>query len=195
MPGYDIVGADEIIGDDYLDGDDYAYDVEALLGAPWGPLGRMRKGGLSRMVRPSHRATASRSLQQQALARAAGATTVRAERPSEARQLFLGFESLAIAAAASADVTARPQILFRPTRLVVPAAVAPNFTIDDIKVGNKSQSVAAGSVPAEAFAQTAFNTPLKLDTCQISMDLILEVTNISAANADFRATMFGDAVY
>ena len=124
-----------------------------------------------------------------------GSVLVREEGYSEGRTLVIGFEFLAIAAGASATVTQRPQVLFRPQRVVVPSAVAPNFTITDIKVGNKSQLVSSGPVPAEAFAQTSFGVQMKMDTCQVSMDLIIEVTNISGAPDDFRAAIYGSAAY
>lgn len=190
----EIIGYDEIVGDDYLDdddmdvsGDDYD-DIEALLGAVPGHRRRKRVG------RRGH-ALARARLTAAAVKAAQGSAMVREERPSEARNLVIGFQFLAVPAGATVTVTTRPQVLFRPTRLVVPSAVAPSFTIDDIKVGNRSQFVAAGPVPAESFSQTAFSTPLKIDTAQISMDLIVQATNISAAPADFRASMFGDAVY
>jgi hypothetical protein len=177
----EIVGADEIIGDDYLD--DYSVGATP------------RGGNLSQAL--AARAGGYRQARAAAAGAMAGgaATVVRTERPTESRELVIGLSSLAVAAAATATVTTRPQVLFRPTRLVVGSAFAPSFTIDDIKVGNKSQLIASGSIPAEAFAQTAFNTPMRMDTCQISMDLIVEATNVSAAAADFRAAMFGNAVY
>jgi hypothetical protein len=188
MPPLEIVGADEIIGDDYLEdevGDNLVGDddeIEALLGGP-----QRRTAGRSRYARARVAAAVAKA--------AAGATVVRAERPTESRQLPIGFVSLAVAAGATVTVTTRPQILFRPTRLVIPSLTAPFFTIDDVKVGNKSQLIASGSIPAESFSQTAFNTPFKMDTCQISMDLIVETTNVDVAPHDFRATMFGDVVF
>lgn len=185
MPPLEIIGADEIVGEDLLDdyiGDDDDDDIDALLGAA------PRRGNRRAMFNRAR-------IQAAAVHAARGAAAVRTERPTEARELPIGFFFPAVAAGATETVTTRPQVLFRPTRLVVPSAVAPSFSIEDIKVGNKSQFIAAGPVPAEAFAQTAFNTPLKCDTCQISMDLIVEVENVSVAPADFRAVMFGNAVY
>lgn len=179
----EIVGADELVGSDYLVDD----DLEAMLGSPF-------PRGLQAYQRRSPGLTALR--QQLAAAKAAqNATLVRDERPTESREMVIGFESLAVAAAATANVTTRPQVLFRPTRLVIPDTIGVNFTVQDVKVGNKSQLVSSGAIPAIAFSQTAFNTPLKMDTCQISMDLIIEVTNITAGPEDFRAAMFGNAVY
>lgn len=173
----EIIGADEFdVGGDVGDDDDYevgADDLEGLLGG--GPRRRRggRGGGRGGGRNPYARESGSR----------------------DARSLLIGFQSLAIPIGGSVVVEARPQMLFRPVRLVIGALVAPSFAIDDIKIGNRSQFIAAGSVPAEAFAQNAVHTPLKMDTCQISMSIILQVHNVSAAIADFRAAMFGDAVY
>jgi hypothetical protein len=116
-------------------------------------------------------------------------------RSPDSRELLIGFVSLAVPGGSSVVVSARPQVLFRPTRLVIPSALAPSFSLDDIKIGNRSQLIAAGPVPGEAFSSTAVNTPLRMDTCQVSMEIILQCANITAGAIDFRAAMFGDAVY
>lgn len=197
MPAYEIVGADEIIGEEYDDDeligeyeDDYD-DVEALLGAlpRRGRKGRRRRRPGRRYVSPYSRARTVAA----AVKQVEGSTMVRQAAPTKSRALVIGFVSTGIAAAASATVTQRPQVLFRPQRVVVAGSLAPSFTVDDIRVGNKSQFISAGAVPAEAFSQTSFGVEMKMDTCQISMDLIIVVTNISAAAADFRASMYGEA--
>ena len=107
----------------------------------------------------------------------------------------MGFDSVAtIAAGASATLTQRPQIIFRPERIVVPAAVAAFFQINDVRVGKNSQLVSAGAIPAATFAETAFGVRLKMDTVQISQDLILQVTNIDVAARRFLAAMIGESV-
>ena len=88
----------------------------------------------------------------------------------------------------------RSQIVFRPERIVVPAAVAAFFQITDVKVGKNSQFVSSGAVPAATFAETAFGVRLKMDTCQISQDLIIDVTNIDVAAHRFFAAMIGESV-
>lgn len=200
MANYEIVGAEEIIGEDELDYEDDYEDVDALLGQLPRPTRRvMARRGIAAARRPilARRGYATPYQRARTVAAAVkqveGSTLVRQSAPTKSRNLVIGFVQTAIAAAASATVTQRPQVLFRPQRVVVPASLAPNFTIDDIKVGNKSQLISAGAVPAEAFAQTSFGVEMKMDTCQISMDLILEVTNISAAASDFRASVYGEA--
>ena len=107
----------------------------------------------------------------------------------------LGFDSeVDIPALGSAIITANPQTLFRAKRLSVPGSIASDFTIDDIKVGNRSMLPAVGSIPAETFSNLSVGVRLKLTTAQVTMQISLSVTNISGAPTRFRATMIGDAV-
>jgi hypothetical protein len=174
----EIVGAEDL--DDGTEiGDD---DIEGMLGAyPQRRGGRGGGGGGMAMMRRPSQGFGRPQMQQR------GA--------SDSRELIVGFVYLQVAGGSSQVVTARPQVLFRPKRLLVPAAIASFFSIDDIKIGNRSQFVAAGPVPAEAFAPSAFGAALRMDTCQVSMEIILQVSNLSLAATDFRAAMFGDAVY
>lgn len=116
--------------------------------------------------------------------------------PRDARLFPLPFTQLAIAASASAVVTSRPQVLFRPQRLVIAsAAVQTNFVITDIRVGKDSQFVQAGELEASTFAPNAVGVMLTFDTCTQGCDVSLAVRNLDgAAPHDFRATFFGAAV-
>jgi hypothetical protein len=118
---------------------------------------------------------------------------VRDQPPTKARRLVLPMTSTGVVTAGtSATITARPQtIAFKPIRITIPATIGPDFTIEDIKVGNKSQLAQSGSLPAEAFVQTAFGVEMDMDTVQTSQDFVLQVTNISGANRTFRAAIFG----
>lgn len=115
--------------------------------------------------------------------------------PTKARRQFLGMESTGtVAAAASATITSRPQsFAFKPERLFVPATIGPDFVITDIKVGNVSQLVQSGNLPAEAFSQTSFGIEMDFDTVQTSQDFIVQVTNISGGARTFRALVLGRA--
>jgi hypothetical protein len=123
---------------------------------------------------------------------AANASIVRPDPPTNSRRFPLGFESTApIAAGASATITARPQVLFKGQRLVIPSDIAGNFTIDDLKVGKDSQFVADGSIPGRVLQENATMVEFDLDTAQISQDITLNVTNIGGAPATFRAALWG----
>jgi len=114
---------------------------------------------------------------------------------SKAREYVLGFDSVAtVAAAATAIITNRPQVVFRPDRIVVPASISPSFLINDFKVGKNSQFAAASAVPAEIFSQNAFGVRLKMDTANPAVDVVINVTNISAGALRFLAAVIGPAV-
>ena len=183
MP-YDLIGGDYVdIGDEVdLVGADYsmvgADDLQSLLAAASGARANPRMAQFARAKL------------------AANQTLVRSQSYEKTREYPIGFDSgtTLIAAGAQASITVRPQIPFRGERLVVPSDIAGSFTIDDIRVGKNSQFVATGSVPARTFQETGVGVRLSLDTCQVSMDLVLVATNISLASARFRATMIGRAV-
>lgn len=180
MP-YDLISGDELISGDTLSlsGD----DVESLLSGVE-LVGARRHGGSRR----------NNTMREAAAIKQANAgLIVRDQTPTKARRLVIGVNSTGtVAAGASATITGRPQsIAFKPQRVVVPATLAPDFTIDDIKVGNKSQLVQSGSLAAEAFVQTSFGVEMDMDTVQTSQDLVFAVTNISGAARTFRAVVFG----
>lgn len=123
------------------------------------------------------------------------AALVRQRGFAKSREYPLGFSSVGtIAAAASSTVTAQPQTLFRPKRLVIPSSIAGSFTIQDIKVGNTSQLVASGSLPAALYSELAVGTLQRFDTASPGIIISLAVTNTSAGALAFVAAMIGDSV-
>ena len=176
---YDV-GDEELVGDFMEIGDD-AEEMLALAGA---------------VRRPARRGAAPQRRQLSAvramLARNKALLSTRG--PTKARTYAMGFQSLAIAAGGTVNIIERPQVPFRPERLIVPSTFAPFFVINDIKVGKNSQFANSTPVPAVMFQEDATNTPLGLDTAQVSQDVALIVQNISGAPADFRAGIIGPAV-
>lgn len=55
----------------------------------------------------------------------------------------------------SAQISARPQIPFTPTHLLVSRSCAAAFVVNDIRVGQRSELVSSGEVPADIFAVDA----------------------------------------
>lgn len=99
-----------------------------------------------------------------------------------------------VAAGASQVCSTQPQALaFRPARIMVPASIAPDFTIDSIFCGIKPQFVATGSISAETFTQDARGCDMIMDVVTTSQNFTLNVTNQSGAARQFRATVFGDS--
>lgn len=113
----------------------------------------------------------------------------------KARQQPIGFTGTALAAGSSETLTVTPQTLFRGRRLIVSSAIAANFTITDIKVGNQSQMASSGALPADAFLPTTTGEDnLTMDTCNPGIQISISVTNISGGASTFRAALFGNSV-
>jgi len=119
---------------------------------------------------------------------------VRSRGPRALRQYPLGFSKAAVAPSATVQVISRPQVTFRPQRIVIPASVASNFSIADVRIGKNSQLVSSDELPAELFLPDAVNVLLALDTANIGQDVELTVRNLDASNSqDFRGAMIGTA--
>ena len=190
--GDDLVGddlGDDLLGDVDIVGDDIVGDY--LVGAPTKRKVKRRVPNLQAL----QRVKSARLLKRAMLARRLkSAKMVHTRGPTKSRIQSIGFTRAAVPANATVEITARPQVLFRGTRLLVGSSIAQGFVIDDIKVGRNSQFVATGAQPAEAFKDTATGENVSLDTCRPGVDLTLIVTNITGASQDFRASLFGDAV-
>lgn len=180
MSSYELVGAEEVMfGSDELDEVLGAYD---LIGA--------RRAAAARGRGPSPMRRMAPAAAQMAVAR--NAVVVREREPSKSRRLYLPLGATSVASLATGTITSRPQsIAFKPQRLVIPATIAPDFTIDSILVGVQPQAVQTGSAPAEAFVANAVDCQLDCDTVQTSQDLVVVATNISGATRTFRGTFFG----
>jgi hypothetical protein len=172
---------------DYLLGEDMD---DQLMGAYLIGAARARGGRAPARVAP--RGAASQAM---AIKQAAESTLVKSEPPTRANEYPVGFDSsTTVAAAASTNITSRPQRVFRPERLVIPSAIAPQFLITDFKVGNSSQFLNSVAIPAEVFDARAVGVRLKCETAQINSDLVLGVTNISLAALRFFGAAIGTAL-
>lgn len=182
MGQYDLIGTDDLMyGADDLDAVLGAYD---LIGAQRAAMARQMRGG------GSPQAARRNAAAQAAVAR--NSVVLREREPTKSRRLYLPLGATSIASLASSNITASPQsIAFKPERLVIPATIAPDFTVDNILVGVTPQSVQIGSAPAEAFVANAVDCQLDCDTVQTSMNFVVAVTNISGATRTFRGAVFG----
>lgn len=183
--------------------DELAGEDDMSMGAVWNP--RQRQAGVlaSRgkyLARPgTYRAPFGRpagTLQPfQPYANAAGQCNISAQScgPS-GRLLLIGFDSVAaVAAGASAIITQRPQVLFQPSRVVIPSTLGGFFIVNDLKIGKNSQFTASGSVSALTFSELAVGVALAMDAAQIAQDIVISVTNIDVAAHRFLATMIGES--
>ena len=122
-----------------------------------------------------------------------------------AKRQVLGFGAHTFAAggATTATLTARPQVPFRVSRLVVQVtrtvgAAGIAVAINNVFVGTKSQFAGADSIPAEAFSFNAVGVALLGDSAQPGIDINVQFSVSAApAGADtviVQPVIFGDAV-
>jgi hypothetical protein len=191
--GSELVGDDESGGDferlsgwDFV-GDDESGDADAVMGVWYPGKGKSAAAANQKNLMAARAAAlASRRVQEGAI--------LRDVNPTKSREYILGFDSTAVPGSTSANITKRPQVIFRPERVIIPAAVGVDFQVVDIKVGKNSQFSASGEVPAVVFSESAFGVRLKMDTCQVSMDVTISVRNTNAAQRNFTAAIIGPAV-
>jgi len=92
------------------------------------------------------------------------------------------------------DIELRPQRLFRSERLVVDSTIAPYFRILDLKIGQQTQFVASGALPATIFTEVAVGVRLKGDTANLGNTIIVSAQNISNATRVFGGAILGTVV-
>lgn len=112
-----------------------------------------------------------------------------------AREQVLGLPRTSVASNATEEVLSRPEITFRPSRLLIGSNIADQFLINDIKVGNVSQLPNTDPIPALGYIETAVGTAMALDTCNIGQSISVDVTNVSACTLDFTGAFWGTALY
>ena len=119
---------------------------------------------------------------------------LRSVAPRSSREYAIGLGSTSIAGNSSARIYVKPQLVFRPERLLVPSCIAMDFLVTDVRIGRKSQLVSKGAIPAVMFTENAFGVRLRMDTAQPSMFITISVTNLNRAARNFQGGIIGPAV-
>jgi len=114
--------------------------------------------------------------------------------PTQVREFVIGFGPTIILANSTAIFQAQPQLIFRGSRLIVPSALANNFSINDIRVGKDSQAVSSNPIPAAAFSELAVGVNLGLDTATPGIIITISVSNTTAAQQTFSAALIGTSM-
>jgi len=168
---YDVIGEDDLLreivsglGTTELVGDDYGDDDVGEIGA----TRRRRSSGK-------------------------GGFQLGQRKLTRARRMAIGFGPTVIATTVTADVTTRPQVVFRPERLFIPSSIAFDFRVVDVRIGQRSQLVAAGALPGAIFSEVSVDVFTHWDTAEVGNEVVLTVTNTAAANRTFEAAMLGGA--
>lgn len=117
---------------------------------------------------------------------------VESARLRKARRMAIGFGPTTLAASATGDITTRPQVVFRPERLFIPSDIAFDIIVLDVKIGQRSQLVAAGALPGAMFSEVSVDVFTHWDTAEVGNDIVLSVQNVNAAlSRIFRGAMLG----
>ncbi len=114
--------------------------------------------------------------------------------PTQVREFVIGFGPTVILANSTAIFQAQPQLIFRGSRLIIPSALANNFSLNDIRVGKDSQAVSSNPVPAAAFSELAVGVNLGLDTATPGIIITISVSNTTAAQQTFSAALIGTSM-
>lgn len=115
----------------------------------------------------------------------------RESQPTKWREAVIGFGPVTIPAGATVDVPSAPQVVFRGERLTIPSDIAGQISVLDCKVGKDSQFASVGAVPGRSFDEKSTGNRLRMDTAQISQQVVLRVQNTGGAPVVFTASING----
>lgn len=190
--GDDPMGADEILGLDEILGADELFGLDTFAGDEL-----MGADDILGARRRAVRRPVLNRAQQIAQARAAGGAAVGKRSGQGAFEQVLPFPATTVLSLASTDIELRPQRLFRVERMTVGSSIARYFVINNISVGQDTQFVATGQVPAEIFSEVGVGVRLKGATANLGNTVVVTITNIdtTAASQVFRAAIIGTCVY
>ena len=176
------MGTSEIIGEDDEIGDE---DLLHALSIGAARRGHHRKA--SALKKAASKLTEYRKIDPSAVA-------IRQRDLTKRRRFPLGFQPTTVLAGSTSNIPAAPQDMFRPERLVIPSDIAFDFGVQDVKVGNTSQLVSGGEVPAALFTEVAIDTHVHFKTAEIGNQMSVSVRNKTGASIEFSAGVVGTVV-
>lgn len=196
MAGELYIGEDEILGDDIFSGgleeilgSDEQSDEMALLQEIFGELSARAQTNNGRGSR-GQRALAGLT----ALARLGGGAVSRQRQRRNVFEQPLPIPPTSFTSGQQQDIELRPQRLFRSERLVVSSVIAPFFNILDVKIGQETQFVASGALPAQIFSEVGVGVRLKGDTANLGNTIVVSIQNIDTETRTFAGAIIGTVI-
>ncbi|MFZ5895546.1 MAG: hypothetical protein ACOY0T_31100 [Myxococcota bacterium] len=183
---FDLVsgnGTSEIVGED----DDFGADEDLLHALSIGAARRGKHKKANAIQRVAQKIQEFRKIDPNAVA-------IRQRDLNKRRRFPLGFQPTTVAAGATSNIPAAPQDMFRPERLVIPSDAAFDFGVQDVKVGNTSQLVSGGEVPAALFTEVSIDTHVHFKTAEIGNQISVSVRNKTTGEIEFSAGIVGTVV-
>jgi hypothetical protein len=178
------MGTSEILGEE---DDDVGAEEDLLQALSIGALRKGKHKRASALKRVAQKISEYRKIDH-------GAVAVHQRKLDKRRRFPLGFQPTTVPAGVSSNVPAAPQDLFRPERLVIPSDVAFDFGVQDVKVGNTSQLVSGGEVPAALFTEVSIDTHVHFKTAEIGNQISVSVRNKTTGDIEFSSGVIGTVV-
>jgi hypothetical protein len=88
------------------------------------------------------------------------------------------------------ELEARSGCAFRPEYILIPAAIAENFEVIDIKINNVSQMSSPNAIPAGRFSENNSHKMI-MDICEESAIISIVARNIASYDSMFAAMAIG----
>lgn len=175
------MGTSEIIG---ADADEVGAEEDLLRALSIGAARRSNPKRANALRRVAQKLQEYRKIDPNAVA-------VKQRQLSIRRRFPLGFQPTTVLAGVSASIPAAPQDMFR---LVIPSDIAFDFGVQDVKVGNTSQLVSGGEVPAALFTEVSIDTHVHFKTAEIGNQISVSVRNKTTGDIEFSAGIIGTVV-
>jgi hypothetical protein len=182
------MGTSEIIGgEDGEDDEEWGADEDLLNALSIGAARRGKHKRASALRRAAQKIQAYRKVDP-------GAVAIRQRDLNKRRRFPLGFQPTTVGPGATSNIPAAPQDMFRPERLVIPSDTAFDFGVQDVKVGNTSQLVSGGEVPAALFTEVSIDTHVHFKTAEIGILISVSVRIKTSGGIEFSAGIIGTVV-
>jgi hypothetical protein len=143
------------------------------------------------------RNAASNALQRLALARSAGAVTVREKVRTKKATQFAPWAPQSVTAGSTAIVELKPQRLIRVHAISTPSWLNDAFVLTQLLVGQDPQFITSGQVPLTATSENADGRRhlLELDSSDIGVIVELDFLSIASATKTLRGTMIAISIF
>lgn len=178
VSGEEIIGVEEIIGEMGAIGAELDDILDTIEGdEPVKP---------NKLRRMANRMKQLRNIDPSAIA-------VANRQPNRRRYWHAPFPATVINAAATGVLQMQPQELFRTERAFLNSALAGDFNITQLFVGQKNQLLVAGEINGSVFSEVAVRSFLNLDTANIGNTVTLALRNDGLTNVAPRPDLLGTA--
>ena len=115
------------------------------------------------------------------------------EQYTSQKGLQLPFTNTTVTASTANTLQNTPQVPFKPAALILEATSLVGLSVTNILVGKNGQFTAPGAMPGSAFGAAATFKGMSYDTAVPGVNVVLQVTDISAVDNVVQAGMFGIA--